>query len=107
LLGKFAWIFGKSEFMDMKPTAFLINAARGGMINKEALMDAMNTGEIGGAGLDTVGLETLPEDSPLSDLPNTVITSQAAAFTDSLTQELPNFLIENALLIAVHRLERY
>ena len=53
----------------MKPTGLLINAARGGVIDEDALVDAMNAGTIGGVGLDTVGEEPLPEDRPLWDLP--------------------------------------
>jgi phosphoglycerate dehydrogenase-like enzyme len=108
-------IIGEAEFEVMKPTALLINAARGGLIDEDALIDAMNTGKIGGAGLDTVALEPLPEDSPLWDLPNTIITSHIAAYVDGLADEITRFLVENIrrfaegepLLGTVHRHEGY
>lgn len=108
-------IIGKAELEAMKPTAFLVNGARGGLIDETALIDAMNTSVIGGAGLDTVGLEPLPSDSPLWDLPNTIITSHVAAFTDGLGKEMAKFWIENMrrfaenepLLGTVHRHEGY
>lgn len=108
-------IIGKAEFEAMKPTAFLINGGRGGLIDEIALIDAMNTNMIGGAGLDTVTVEPLPENSPLWDLPNTIITPHNGAFTDNLGGEVVKFLTENIrrfadgepLLGTVHRREGY
>ena len=108
-------IIGKAELEAMKPTGFLINAARGGLVNEVALIEAMKAGVIGGAGLDTVELEPLPSDSQLWDLPNTIITSHVAAFTDGLGLEMANFWVENMrrfaenqpLLGTVHRNEGY
>ena len=56
-----------------------------------ALVNAMNTGMIGGTALDTVDAEPLPENSPLWDLPNTIITPHVAAFTDGVANEMANF----------------
>ncbi len=108
-------IIGKAELETMKPTGLLINAARGGLINEEALSNAMNAGTIGGAGLDTAGLEPLPESSPLWDLPNTMITPHNAAMTDGVGNEVGGFMSENIrgfaenepLLGVVHRHEGY
>ena len=108
-------IIGKAELEAMKPTAFLVNGARGGLIDEAALIEAMNAGVISGAGLDTVALEPLPADSPLWDLPNTIITSHVAAFTDGIGKEMADFWIENMrrfaenepLLGTVHRHEGY
>ena len=108
-------ILGKAEFEAMKPTSFLINTARGGLIDEDALVNAMNTGMIGGTALDTVDAEPLPENSPLWDLPNTIITPHVAAFTDGVANEMANFWIENIrrfadgqpLLGIVHRHEGY
>ena len=108
-------IIGKAELEAMKPTGFVINTARGGLIDEDALVDAMNTGLIGGAALDTVGSEPLPENSPLWDLPNTIITAHVAAFTDGVANEMANLWIENIrqfaenepLLGIVHRHEGY
>ena len=108
-------IIGKAEFEAMKPTAYLINGARGGLIDETALIEAMHAGAIGGAGLDTVALEPLPAESPLWDLPNTIITSHVAAMTDGVGIEMADFLVENMrrfaenepLLGTVHRHEGY
>ena len=70
---------------------------------------------IGGTGLDTVGEEPLPENSPLCDFPNTMITPHAAALTGRVGAEVGNFMIENIrrfadgqpLLGIVHRHEGY
>lgn len=67
----------------MKPTAFLINAARGGLVDDQALLDALRAGTIAGAGLDTFVSESDPGFKPVSEallaLPNVVATPHAAA----------------------------
>ena len=67
----------------MKPTAFLINAARGGLVDDRALLEALRAGTIAGAGLDTFVSESDPEYRPVSEallaLPNVVATPHAAA----------------------------
>ena len=62
----------------MKPSAFLINTARGGCVETDALVDALRRGVIAGAGLDVVDPEPLPVRHPLRDLPNVVLTPHAA-----------------------------
>jgi D-3-phosphoglycerate dehydrogenase / 2-oxoglutarate reductase len=64
----------------MKPGAFLINAARGGMVNETDLYQALKSGRIAGAGLDVFEPEP-PHDSPLLELDNVVLTPHTAAFT--------------------------
>jgi len=66
-------LIGKSEFLLMKRTAFLVNTARGGIIDEDALYQALKNGEIKGAALDVFEKEPLLE-SPLLDLPNFVAT---------------------------------
>ena len=108
-------ILGKAEFEAMKPTSFLIKTARGGLIDEDASVNAVNTGMIGGTALDTVDAEPLSENSPLWDLPNTIITPHVAAFTDGVANEMAIFWIENIrrfadgepLLGIVHRHEGY
>lgn len=61
----------------MKPTAYLVNLGRGGLVDESALAEALTDGVIAGAGLDTFAAEPLPEDSPLWDMPNVLITPHA------------------------------
>ena len=72
--GKTERMLGKKEFRAMKPTAYVINAARGGEIDEEALVWALKTGEIGGAGLDVFVEEPVPYDHPLLMLDNVVLS---------------------------------
>lgn len=67
-------LFGAREFTLMKPSAYLINVARGAIVQEAALITALQTGQIAGAYLDVFETEPLPPSSPLYDLPNVVIT---------------------------------
>jgi phosphoglycerate dehydrogenase-like enzyme len=67
-------MIGERELKMMKPTAFLINMARGPIVDEKALIQALNDGEIAGAGLDTFEQEPLPAESPIWDTPNVLIT---------------------------------
>jgi glycerate dehydrogenase len=62
----------------MKPTAFLINVARGGLVNEADLAQALRSGQIAGAGLDVVAHEPMLPDNPLLTAPNCVITPHIA-----------------------------
>ncbi|MDQ0729890.1 phosphoglycerate dehydrogenase [Arthrobacter sp. B1I2] len=65
----------------MKPTAVLINTARGSLVDEEALAKALSDGTIAGAALDVLESEPLPDDSPLRGLDNLLITSHLAGQT--------------------------
>jgi phosphoglycerate dehydrogenase-like enzyme len=58
----------------MKPTAFLVNTSRAGLVDQAALMDALRNKRIGGAGLDVFPVEPLPADDPIRKLDNVVLT---------------------------------
>ncbi len=58
----------------MKPTSFIVNTARGGIIDEAALVEALRSGTIAGAGLDSFATEPPPKDSPLWSLPNIIVT---------------------------------
>ncbi len=63
-----------ARFRAMKQTAVLINACRGGVIDEDAMVDALKNGEIAGAGLDVFVLEPLPHDHPLTAMDNVVLS---------------------------------
>lgn len=67
-------MIGADELALMKPTAFLINISRGGVIDEEALIDALRDCRIAGAGLDVFTYEPLPTDSPLCHMNNVILT---------------------------------
>jgi phosphoglycerate dehydrogenase-like enzyme len=65
----------------MKPTAFLINVARGGIVDQPALVAALAKGRLGGAGLDVFAIEPLPADDPIRAFDNVVLTPHVAGIT--------------------------
>src|SRR5690606_3587844 len=67
-------LFGADEFRRMKSSAFFINIGRGEIVVEEELIEALQSGEIAGAGLDVFTKEPLPEDSPLWDFENVIVT---------------------------------
>ena len=67
-------LIGERELRDMKPTATLINVARGRVVHEGALIRALQEGWIAGACLDVFTVEPLPESSPLWDMPNVIVT---------------------------------
>jgi D-3-phosphoglycerate dehydrogenase len=75
-------MFGAAQFKKMKNTAYLINCARGGLVDTEALYDALGAGEIAGAALDVTDPEPLPADHRILTLPNVIVTCHTAANSD-------------------------
>jgi phosphoglycerate dehydrogenase-like enzyme len=92
-------LVGRDVLAAMKPTAFLVNIARGGVVDEPALIEAVRSGEIAGAGLDVFATEPLPVDSPLWDMDNIFITPHIAGRSESYN--------ERALDVVVANLERY
>lgn len=74
-------MIGAGELARMKPSALLVNLARGGVVDEDALAEALNGGTIAGAALDVYASEPLEEASPLRDAPNTVLTPHLGAAT--------------------------
>jgi phosphoglycerate dehydrogenase-like enzyme len=79
----------------MKPSAYLVNVARGGLIDEDALVAALRAGWIAGAGLDTTIIEPLPGNSPLWDMPNVIITPHVSPGRDRFAGEFVTFWSEN------------
>ena len=74
-------MIGEAELKAMKPTVVLVNAARGGVIVEDALVAALESGEIAAAALDVYVTEPLPEDSPLRGTKNLLLTPHLGAST--------------------------
>lgn len=72
----------------MKSTAFLLNTARGGLVDTDALLQALDNGMIAGAGLDVTDPEPLPRDHPLRNRSNVVMTSHTAFNSDGSVADL-------------------
>ena len=72
----------------MKPTAYVLNTSRGGIIDTGALYDALTTGEIAGAGLDVLAEEPPQPGEPLLALENAVVTPHAAFISEESTYDL-------------------
>ena len=81
-------LFSHAEFRAMKPTAFLINTARGGIVDTAALTTALCNGEIAGAGLDVLETEPPNENEELLKLNNVVVTPHAAFVSEDAILEL-------------------
>ncbi len=74
-------IVGAKLFAAMKPTAYLVNVARGGVVDEPALIAALNAGQIAGAGLDVFSQEPLPSDNPLWKTKNVTIFSHLGGYS--------------------------
>ncbi|MDH4133591.1 MAG: glycerate dehydrogenase, partial [Gammaproteobacteria bacterium] len=90
-------LIGRAEFALMKPSAVLINTARGGVVDEAALLDALRSGQIAGAAMDVLSVEPPPSDHPLlaANLPNLIITPHVAWASRQAQQRLADEVIEN------------
>jgi phosphoglycerate dehydrogenase-like enzyme len=85
-------LFGAEEFALMQQSAILVNIARGGLVDTGALVDALRSGSIAGAGLDVTDPEPLPEGHPLWSAPGVIITPHTAD-----TPEMTSLLLAERL----------
>lgn len=81
-------IIGAERLAKMKPTALVVNCARGGIIDEEAIFNALKEKKIAGAALDVFGQEPLPGDHPLRSLTNVVLTPHLAASTTEAQEKV-------------------
>ena len=79
----------------LKRGAHVIAISRGGIIDEEALIDALRSGQVSGAGLDVTAVEPLPDESPLWDMENVVISPHASALTPEMWQGRQEIFKEN------------
>jgi phosphoglycerate dehydrogenase-like enzyme len=88
-------MIGVNEFARMKSSAIIINLARGPVIDEKAMLGALRSGQIAGAGLDVFDQEPLPPDNPLWDAPNTLITPHSSAPVSDRLERTLAILAEN------------
>jgi len=91
-------LIGVAELAAMKPSAFLINVSRGAIVDEAALVQAIDAGQIAGAGLDVFSLEPLALQnhplSPLFNLPNVILTPHLTFYTEQAMQRLEDETLE-------------
>jgi len=91
-------LMGENELKMMKPNALLINAGRGGLVDEQALVTALKSGQIAGAGVDVFSREPADKTNPLlanMDLPNLLLTPHVAWGSDSAISQLTTILMDN------------
>ena len=81
-------LIGQVELARMKPTAFLINTSRGGIVDEHALATALKEARLGGAALDVLNVEPAPPDHPLRQAPNVILTPHLAFYSRESVIEL-------------------
>jgi phosphoglycerate dehydrogenase-like enzyme len=92
-------LIGAQALAKMKPGSFLVNAARGSIVDEKALLDALESKHLGGAALDVFELEPLPRDSPLRALDNVVLAPHVAGATVEADARLEEMVGENLLRV--------
>ena len=94
-------LLGVAQFARMKPTAYLINVARGAVIDEAALVAALRERKIAGAGLDVFAVEPLPPDHPLLQLDNAIVTPHWNCSTTDVWQATGRAMAEGMLRVAI------
>ena len=93
-------LVGRAELALMKPDAFLINTARGGIVDEEALAEALRAGRIRGAAIDVFAVEPAGADHPLAKLGNVLLAPHAIGWTDELFRDIGRMACSAALRVA-------
>lgn len=88
-------MLGADEFAQMKPSSIVVNIGRGGLIDTDALVDALDAGQISGAGLDVTAPEPLPDGHPLWEMENVIITPHSADTRDMIRKPMQDRIRTN------------
>lgn len=108
-------LFDAARLATLKPSAYIYNIGRGELIDQDAVIDALRSGRLAGAGLDVTTPEPLPPESPLWDLENVLITSHSSGrsptrldrFIDLLLDNMTRFQVDEPLRNVVDPVEGY
>jgi D-3-phosphoglycerate dehydrogenase len=92
-------LIDRDRLSRMKPGALLVNCARGGVVDPDALAEALLAGSLGGAGIDVFEPERLPTGHPLMSAPNTVLTPHVAFYSEESIEELQRQAAGNVLAV--------
>jgi glyoxylate reductase len=90
-------LIGEDALARMKPTAYLVNTARGPIVDTDALRHALHAGRIAGAALDVTDPEPLPGDHPLLDAPNLVVLPHLGSATEATRARMADMAVANLL----------
>jgi phosphoglycerate dehydrogenase-like enzyme len=90
-------MIGEPQLRSMKPTAFLINTARGGVIDQAALVRALDEGWIAGAGLDVAEVEPVPAVDPLLRAPNLVLLPHIGSASHATRERMASMAVDNCI----------
>lgn len=89
------YLISQNELASMKRGALLINVARGAIVDEAALVEALQSGQLAGAGLDVFEDEPLPPESPLWRLPNVILTPHVGGMSDRTRQRIFERFLDN------------
>ncbi len=92
-------VIGPSELARLKQGAVVINTARGPLIDEVSLVAQLESGHLGGAGLDVFEVEPLPLDSPIRTLPNVVLSGHVASQTSGAMAGMMSEAVDNVVTI--------
>jgi phosphoglycerate dehydrogenase-like enzyme len=88
-------LIGAEELAAMKPSAYLVDVSRGGVVNQAALISALREHRIAGAALDVFPEEPLPADNPLWKMPNVILTPHISGITPLYDERAVDLFAEN------------
>jgi D-3-phosphoglycerate dehydrogenase len=92
-------LIGAPQFAQMRPGSMLINTARGGLVDQDALVEALRSGHLAAAGLDVTTPEPLPNPHPLRELPNVLVTPHTASISVESGIDCRNATVDHAVAL--------